>query len=191
MKAVQEASGQNVEYMIQLVSTAVADRNLVQEVVKDLNGIKATNDGAIRNTIRLTEVCLDLRRGLEKDRYTSSKRCGSLAETLGQIERRPWRFSEALPLVVREIAVHIDRVKLVVGQLVRMLGISPWKPSNPSSGFSRLILRSVLYFVRSKSDCHVNRFRSYKTVSIFKMHWVALKNCCINNFVIEKFLSRC
>ena len=122
VKVSHESAAQNVDYLVELVSTVIADQTLVKETVKDLNGIKATHEGAIYNTVRLTEICSDLRRSLEKDQHVSTERHCSLLETLGQIKRRQWRVFEMLPLAVRELAVYIDRVKLVVEQLLSMVG---------------------------------------------------------------------
>jgi len=110
------SSAQNVNYLVE------PDQDLVKETVKNPNGTKTTHEGAIYNTTRLTEICSDLRQSLEKDRRASTEHHCSLLETLGQVERRQWRIFETLPLAVREIAVYLDRVKLVVEQLLRMVG---------------------------------------------------------------------
>ncbi len=86
MKVSHVSSAQNVDYLVELVSTVIADQDLVKETVQNLNGTKTTHESAIYNTARLTETCGDLRQSLEKDRRVSTERHCSLLETLGLVE---------------------------------------------------------------------------------------------------------
>ncbi len=86
VKVSHVSSAQNVDYLVELVSTVIADQDLVKETVQNLNGTKTTHESAIYNTARLTETCGDLRQSLEKDRRVSTERHCSLLETLGLVE---------------------------------------------------------------------------------------------------------
>lgn len=86
VKVSHVSSAQNVDYLVELVSTVTADQDLVKETVENLNGTKTTHEGVTYNTARLTEICSDLRQSLEKDRRVSTERHYSLLETLGLVE---------------------------------------------------------------------------------------------------------